>query len=174
MFIILDKPINKKTISILVVVHFFLISLNGTTQNNTSKNSNLYLELGGSAGLGSLNYEKEFAIIKKSKLSLRTGLGIAPIDKNNGFGLVFPLMINSIIGENKNKLELGIGQGITITTKGNFFLLTTLNLGYRYQHPEKKIFYRITYAPLVSYLVDFQWQHWFGISIGFTLNTKSK
>jgi hypothetical protein len=51
-------------------------------------------------------------------------------------------------------------------------MLTTLAVGYRYQHPDKKFFYRVTYTPLVSYLVDFQMQQWAGVSIGYTFKSK--
>jgi hypothetical protein len=71
-----------------------------------------------------------------------------------------------------HKLEFGIGQGFTLTTKGSFFMLTTLAAGYRYQHPDKRFFYRVTYTPLVSYLVDFQMQQWAGLSIGYTFKSK--
>ena len=83
-------------------------------------------------------------------------------------------MINSIIGNNSHKLEFGLGQGITITTKGSFFPLTTAAIGYRYQRETKNWFYRVTYTPLISYLVDFQIQQWGGISIGYTFKNKTK
>jgi hypothetical protein len=83
-------------------------------------------------------------------------------------------MINSLIGRNSHKLELGIGQGITITTKGSFFPLTTPVIGYRYQRESKKWFYRVSYTPLISYLVDFQIQQWAGISVGYSFNKQTK
>ncbi|HYG51234.1 MAG TPA: hypothetical protein VD905_10045, partial [Flavobacteriales bacterium] len=69
---------------------------------------------------------------------------------------------------------VGIGQGITITTKGSFFARATGLLGYRYQPPGKKWFYRVSYTPIVSYLVDFQYTHWAGLSLGYMLNKKEK
>ena len=83
-------------------------------------------------------------------------------------------MIHSIIGKNSHKLELGLGQGITITTKGHFFALTTASVGYRYQSETKKWFYRVTYTPLISYIIDFQVQQLAGISIGYTFNNTKK
>ena len=141
-------------------------------QSDTYKKRYVYFELAGSGGLGSINYE--VPLLKKSKIeyTFRSGFSIAPIDKNNGFGLVFPLMVNSIIGRGTHKLELGVGQGITVTTRGSFFILTTACLGYRHQPETKRWFYRITYTPLISYLVDFQVQQWAGFSIGYTLYKK--
>ena len=132
----------------------------------------IYLELAGSGGIGSINYEKQFAQHLKTQYTWRAGFSLAPIDKNNGTGLVFPLMINALLGKKAHQLELGIGQGITLTTKGHFFALGTAVLGYRYQKPDKRWFYRVSYTPLISYLADFQYQHWAGISVGYTFNRK--
>lgn len=145
-----------------------------TAQTDFIKRKSIFLEIAGSGGLGSINYEKAFCKKNNTEFTWRAGLSIAPIDKNNGAGLVFPLMVNALIGKNAHKLELGLGQGITITTKGSFFALTTAAVGYRYQREDKHWFYRVTYTPLISYLVDFQVQQWGGISIGYTFNPATK
>ena len=101
-------------------------------------------------------------------------MSFAPVDKNNGTGIIFPLMVNSIIGKRDHKLEFGLGQGVTVNTKGHFFTLTTAAVGYRYQPEAKKWFYRVTYTPLISYLFNFQIQQWAGISIGYSFNKKTQ
>ena len=138
------------------------------------KRRSIFFEIAGSGGFGSFNYEKHFCKRGKAEFTWRVGFSIAPIDKNNGTGIVFPLMINTLIGKSSHKLELGLGQGITVTTRGALFALTTAVIGYRYQSDEKKWFYRVSYTPLISYLVDFQIQQWAGISIGYTFNTGPK
>lgn len=143
-------------------------------QTDSDKRKAVFFEIAGSGGAGSFNYEKLFFTKSNTEFTWRAGLSFAPIDKNNGTGLVFPLMINTLIGKNSHKLELGLGQGITITTRGSFFALTTAAIGYRYQSESKKWFYRVTYTPLISYLVDFQIQQWGGISIGYTFKSKAK
>ncbi|MDX2071529.1 MAG: hypothetical protein SFV55_24075 [Haliscomenobacter sp.] len=135
---------------------------------NDLKRQSLFFELAGSGGLGSLNYEQIFDSGKQLSFGWRLGLSLAPIDKNNGIGLVFPAMVQVLMGRTAHKFELGLGQGITITTKGQFFLLTTPSIGYRLQPARKNWFYRATYTPLVSYLADFQVQQWAGMSIGYT------
>lgn len=152
----------------------WLIALTSSAQAETGKRRSVFFELAGSGGLGSLNYESRFAKRKQTEFAWRAGLSFAPIDKNNGTGLVFPVMVHSLSGAGPHKLELGLGQGMTVTTKGHFFLLTTAALGYRYQHVDKRWFYRLTYTPLISYLVDFQVQHWGGASIGYTFNSGKK
>lgn len=160
--------------SISTILFFCLIAPGLFGQSEITKRKSVFFELAGSGGLGSLNYEKCFLKKNKTDFTFRAGLSFAPIDKNNGVGIVFPVMINSIIGKNDHKIEFGLGQGLTITTKGSFFLLTTAAIGYRYQPDEKKWFYRVTYTPLISYLVDFQVQQWAGVSIGYTFNTKAE
>ena len=157
---------------ILLITILSLTSLLSFGQTEFEKRKSIYFELAGSGGFGSINYESHFAKKNNVEFTWRAGLSLAPIDKNNGVGIVFPLMINSFIGKKAHKLELGIGQGITVTTKGSLFTLTTAAIGYRYQSATKKWFYRVTYTPLISYLIDFQVQHWAGISLGYTFNTK--
>jgi len=151
-----------------------LISNFCCTQTDFVKRKSIFVELAGSGGLGSLNYESSFFKKNKTELSWRAGLSFAPIDKNNGVGIVFPLLINSLVGDNSHKLELGIGQGFTITTKGRFFMLTNAVVGYSFQSERNNWFYRISYTPLISYIVDFQVQQWAGISIGYTFKKMPK
>lgn len=159
----------KKAIFLLL----FTINFSLWSQNVPTKRS-VFIEIGGNGGLGSINYESPFLLKDNCALTWRAGLSFAPIDKNNGTAIVFPLMVNSIIGSNAHKLELGVGQGLSITTKGSAYILGTALIGYRYQPKNKNIFYRIGYTPLISYLVDFQWQNWAGISIGYSFKPKSK
>lgn len=161
----------KKTILIIILT---FISEFTYGQSDFVKRKSVYFEIAGSGGVGSINYEKHFLKKNNTEFTWRAGLSLAPIDKNNGTGIVFPLMINSLIGKNSHKLELGLGQGITITTKGSIFALSTAAIGYSYQSQNKEWFYRVTYTPLISYLVDFQIQQWVGISIGYTLSKKIK
>lgn len=153
-----------------------LIALNYTTLNaqTEAKSKSIYLELAGSGGLGSVNYEQDFYLFNKGALAWRAGFSVAPIDKNNGVGLVFPLMAHAKIGTGSSQVDLGVGQGFTMTTKGAFFLLTTASVGYRFQKETSPWFFRAAYTPLISYIVDFQVQHWGGLSIGYTLNASKK
>ncbi|MCC7298489.1 MAG: hypothetical protein IT244_09165 [Bacteroidia bacterium] len=155
---------------LLFILIFTMILMPKTmAQVSGEKAKSIFLELGGSGGLGSINYEKTISNQSKSLLNYRIGFSLAPIDKNNGTGLVFPLMINKVLGNGTHKMELGLGQGITITTKGQFFALGLANFGYRHQKAESHWFYRANYTPLISYIISRQWQHWAGFSIGYQI-----
>jgi hypothetical protein len=151
------------------LILFSLLTSIHHAQEITPKQRTIFLELGGSAGLASFNYEKEFKSYPNLSLRFRSGFSYAPIDKNNGSSLISPLMIQGLIGKKNHKLELGIGQGITITTRLHFFSLTTPAIGYRFESPESNWIFRASYTPLISYLIDFQYQHWAGLSVGFKL-----
>lgn len=133
------------------------------------RRNTLYLELGGSGGFGSFNYEWNFHASFLRRWMLRTGISGAYIDKNNGAAIILPVMAHYVYGD-IHKLDLGIGQAFTVTTRGNFFARMPVSIGYRLEPKESRIFYRFSYTPIVSYLVDFQWEHWAGISVGYTLN----
>lgn len=167
-----DWTIIMKKVTIIILLTTIALLTYG--QKGSDKRKSVFIEIAGSGGLGSINYERLLFTKNKTEFTWRAGLSFAPIDKNNGAGIVFPFMINTLIGKNVHKLELGFGQGITITTKGSIFSLTTAAIGYRYQSQAKKWFYRVTYTPLISYLVDFQIQQWGGISVGYTLNNYTK
>ena len=131
------------------------------------KHRYLSFELAGSGGFGSINYEKGFIEKPQFQLIGRVGFSLAPIDRNNGSALVFPVMVHAVVGKNGHGLDLAAGQTFSMTTHGAIFLRMPLALGYRYQPLEKHYYLRISYTPIVSYLVDLQWEHWGGLTFGY-------
>lgn len=162
-----------RTKHVLLTLCLSFLAICALGQNTIQNKQGLYFELAGSGGLGSVNYERFFLYASPWTLSWSAGLSFAPIDKNNGTGIVFPVMLHSTLGKKALKLELGIGQGITLTTKGSLFALTTLAVGTRIQASGSRWYYRVTFTPLISYLVDFQVQPWCGISIGYAFKNKA-
>lgn len=126
----------------------------------------IFLELGGNGGLASINYEMPVLKNLESDFNLRFGFSMSPVDKNNGNVLVFPVMFNGTLGK-KHAFEYGIGQTFSVTTKGAFFIMGIAQAGYRYNFSSKPLFLRVNYTPIISYILDFQWQHWGGVSIGY-------
>lgn len=147
-----------------------VIAATNSTAQSTQKPYYFSFEIGGSGGLGSLNMERTFREKANCSFLWRAGLSYTPIDKNNGGSIIFPLMIHGLVGQKAHKLDLGIGQGISITTRGQFFVRTPIVVGYRFQPVDKSYYLRIAYTPLVSYLIDFQLQHWGGITFGYTFH----
>lgn len=129
-------------------------------------------ELAGSGGLASLNYEKSFLEKRNYAILGRVGFSYGPIDANNGGVLIFPLMAHAVIGPKSHKLDIGIGQTFSLTTKGHIFILMPSTFGYRYQPTSKNYYWRFAYTPIFSYLIDFQTQHWGGITYGYNFSRK--
>ncbi|MBN2728804.1 MAG: hypothetical protein JXR53_06225 [Bacteroidales bacterium] len=145
-----------------------LVLINTTSFAQDNKNTKfLSLELGGVGGLASFSYEWEFANTNNTSFFMRNAFSFVPIDKNNGVALIFPVMVHGVWGKGLHKVDFGIGQTITLTTKGKAFVLMPLSVGYKWQNPEQKHYWRIAYTPLISYLVDFQVQNWGGITYGY-------
>lgn len=171
----------------VLFICLFLTQFMGTVRAQRT----IFLEVGGSGGLGSVNYEYMFPLsvrpvrahtgfedddgISKFQFTFRAGIGTSPIDKNNGWVLVFPTMLNCIYGKHTNphRLEFGAGLAPSITTTlGGAYIKSPLMLGYRYAPEDKRIFLRVDYTPIFGWLVDVQWQHWFGVSVGYTLKAR--
>lgn len=132
----------------------------------SQENGALSFEVGGVGGFGSLSYSNEFRKWDKLGLEYRAGISFVPIDKNNGNGFVFPVLIHATYGNDKHFADIGIGQALTVTTKGSAFVRMPTSFGYRLQS-DGALFYRFAYTPIVSYIYNFQWEHWGGITIGY-------
>ncbi|MEL6624904.1 MAG: hypothetical protein AAFQ83_23235 [Bacteroidota bacterium] len=130
----------------------------------------LSIELGGIGGLGSINWETPLHQQENFTLTFRTGFSFIPIDRNNGSALVFPQLIHGIYGKELHFVDLGIGLAPSITTTlGGAYVRMPASIGYRLQPKDKPYYFRIAYTPLVSFLLDLQWEHWAGITYGIRL-----
>lgn len=130
----------------------------------------IFLEIGGNSGLAAVNYEKVFK--EKPGLEFNYRLGFTVLPNSDRTSFIFPVMINIIKGRGNHKLDFGLGQGLTIASDLNAYLRGLINIGYRYQVEDKRLFLRVNYTPFISYLFDLQYEHWAGLSIGYKLKEK--
>ncbi len=151
----------KKVLVFLLVCSSFLCL--------SQKRNYLSFEALGSGGFGSLNFEHQLFEGNFTDVHFRSGLSFFPIDKNNGTAIVFPLMIHGIFGEKKHKLDVGIGQSLSVTTRGSLFLRMPFSVGYRIEPDEKRYYFRVSYTPIISYIYNFQWENWGGLTFGYKL-----
>jgi hypothetical protein len=146
----------------IFLIIFFIIPFIGLNQER-----DIYIELGGSGGLGSINYEKKIGVFGgQGTISYSAGFSLTPIDKNNGTVLIFPLLFHTMIGQ-AHKAEFAMGQSFSITTKGQFFLKTPLFLGYLYHKEDKPFLFRAGYSPIINNITQLSVQHWGGLSFGY-------
>ena len=133
-----------------------------------------HLEAMGTGGLASFSYEHQFMGYSSGRMSWRIGLSAFPIDQNTGTVLVFPFLLQGQHGRGKLRLEYGLGQIPSVTTKGSFFMRGSGLLGLRWEEADRPWIVRASYTPLLSYLVDWQYEHWGGLSVGFRWQKKTK
>ena len=139
------------------------------------KKNLMFLELGGAAGYGSVNYELLVKKLQKMKLSARVGLSSLKFrDFQNEFNpdIIVPISINTYFGYNHH-IELGVGQvfsSIIYADKVNFEprrrnnLSTNISIGYRFQKEAPGTVFKIAYTPIIQNNRVFT--NWFSAAIG--------
>ena len=145
-------------------------------ENNNSNRQQVYLELGGAAPYGSLNYE--YAVLKKEKLCLTGRIGISSmkiIDYRRKFNpdIIVPLTVSLIYGK-RHCIEILAGN--TFSSKvfsKNFYesgrefsVNGTFGVFYRYRMAAIPVRLRIGYSPILE---EYQfYRHWFALSVGYS------
>lgn len=152
------------------------------TQRDFSKNpakTSGFLELGGNAGLYSLNIDRIYYYKEKLKVSAR--FGFAPHFNSIYIEQIYVLENNFILFKNPHHLELGLGATIQRRYNerpyeiDNYFweniLFSVWRCGYRYQKQEDGFFLRAGLTPVVmshdalGFHSDY-FQFWAGVSVG--------
>jgi hypothetical protein len=145
------------------------------TSRIANKNTYAYLEMLGSAGIYSFNYDFRFMKDVKNKWGLRVGIAYLPINTVNYSGdllqyttFLFPFMVNYLIGKKNKFLELALGavyvfkkrNGKLLAEEYEYFIRNinrripnaygAFSIGYR-RHPTKgKIMWGISLTPLIG------------------------
>lgn len=137
----------------------------------------VYLEIGGSGGYGSLNYEQFIFLKKKIKLAGRIGISTYHFkDFQNKFNpdILVPITFKTLYG-NTHHAEIGIGEtfaSIVSAGETNFEPKRSVNLhthfliGYRYQRTKGGIIAGVAYTPILEF--NHYWRNWASISIGYS------
>ncbi|MBI4930746.1 MAG: hypothetical protein HY841_08290 [Bacteroidetes bacterium] len=133
------------------------------------KRNTIYAELGGQAGIYSLNYDRIFRVNKKVKNSVSFGLELFP--SRYDFILFTPVSYNFLFAKKNSHLELGIGLTIfsnrykvnpntyytspyisnsTIGRGTDYILFASPKIGYRYQRLQGGIFFKVAFSPIIN------------------------
>jgi len=140
-----------------------------------------FIELGGNAGLYSLNFDRIYVYKEKTKLSIR--LGFAPEPHGFYFEQGYVIENNIILFSNPHHLE--IGTGITLQRRynekpnlpDNYFweniLFGVLRTGYRFQKQDDGLFLKAGITPIIirQSAEGFQpnyFQFWIGAAVGMS------
>ncbi len=162
-----------KKMFLLFLLHFCFFA---TAQIDTiNKKKLIFIELGGAAGYGSINYEILFKKINKIKLSTRLGLSSYRLkDFENVFNpdIIVPISINTYYGNNHH-IDFSFGQVFTSTVHADRIdykpkrinnISTSLSIGYRFQKEVSGFMCKIAYSPLLQNNNKFR--HWISLAFG--------
>jgi hypothetical protein len=156
----------------VLIVWISLISINAFSQQEY-RNS-LFLEVGGSGYVGSINYERT------TTKGINARIGFFCLDPRDF--IVIPLTVGKSFGNGKHKFEVATGLTLARNAdaffRGNvkvtgLFVLLTGFVGYRYQVVNKRFMFRAGFTPVMSlydnvYNNDFgKIYPWAGISGGW-------
>ena len=161
-----------KKIRISIILSLLVIVLSSTAFSQSKPNS-FYLELIGSGGLYSVNYDRLFT----ENFGVRIGFMYFEADwlifLSDVEMLLIPATLNFLVGTGKHKLELGAGP-VFISVGMGFFgsdpvsgsgFGWTGTIGYRYQKNEGGFMWRIGFTP---FLAGGEFFPSGGISLGFS------
>jgi len=178
--------IDAKPVLLSILLSLLLGQAFAQSGTATKSKSSIYLELGGAAGLWSLNYDRALWEINESfRLHARAGLGMYSEFNGAGFpDVMVPVSGMVLWGKHTHRVEAG--GGITyynwtlrdaLSTDGfsrRSDLLGHLILGYRFQKLEGGLMFRVTYTPIINNYSNKPFEHWAGGSIGYTFKTKGR
>lgn len=145
----------KLTLIVLCLSSVTAIAQTPTDTIQTYKRNAIYFELGGNAFIYSLNFDYKFA----RHVSGRIGASVA---KYYGAYVLFPTMINYLVGSGNSRLELGAGLANWFSDN-SYFMSGTATIGYRYQPLKGGFNFRIGFTPMIFH---YGVRPWVGISLG--------
>lgn len=133
-----------------------------------TSSKSVFLELGGSGFLYSVNYDMRLTQ-NDTGLGFRAGIGGIPDINNGDYYIAAPFQINYLFGKNGSYLELGVGatflkvEGIDDDLEGKD-LIGSMSIMFRRQPPTGGFTWRIGYTPLFANSGGLP--YWIGGSVG--------
>lgn len=172
---------------ILTTIFLLVISNNLIGQELQKPRHALYFELGGAGFIYSFNYEyhlNERFAIRAGGMFLKYQHEESQGDLNEYQGLIIPITLNTFLGKNNHKLEIGSGiviqdfrvknnipnreerfLGLMDTDTGGIGL--SAGVGYRYQPTNEGLLFRIGLSVDLAPAWDYDLGGAFGISFGY-------
>jgi len=159
----------KKEIGFVIVILFISNTLNSQILTEKVypdfKHHSVYLEIGGSSLLYSLNYDYTLRITNGLNLAVGSGFAYSPnsIVDDQGYSFLVAPACNLLLGRSSHHAETGLallsrGTADSTTISGR--------IGYRYQRPSGGFLFRIGFTPIV---LEPEWiMPWAGVSFGYT------
>ncbi len=147
-----------RTVRIVYIVFLLQLTCFNAFSQDDNKSQAVYLEVGGSGAIYSLNFDTRFSS-KVNGLGGRIGFGITPLFLGGAVTTV-PLVINYLKGEKKHFFEMGAGATYISVTGAIFGLveyesavIANLAIGYR-RVSESGFTFRAGLTPLIGKVVE--------------------
>lgn len=139
-------------------------------ESKFSKKNTAFVELGGTAGIYALKFDR--ILFQKGSWALAGGIGLTlsnvPFDDEERLEFTprVPIELNLLYGKNRHHLEVGIGSNLYLSSNqsGTFIFP---RIGYRYQKSEGGFFFRTSFTPIVD-LGEPLIVPWGSIGVGFS------
>lgn len=153
----------------------------GDRQVRDAKNA-VYLDIMGTGGWYSLNYERSMYSADKLHLGISGGVSANHFKDFTGKfnpDWSFPVSLNAFYGRNHHA-EFGIGSTFVSVVRANqdydperaLNINMTMTLGYRYQRPEGGFLFRAAYTPIIPVYREYTerggFKNWFSVSFGYS------
>jgi len=170
-----------------ILLLFFLIvvfSISLKSQTNIFPKHTIVLDIGGIGGYGSLNYERTFFSKNDFFISYKAGFSfyrLKDFEREINPDLLFPISLQYHRKFKNHQAVLGVGQTISSIVKASADFASKIRrnrlslsgiIGYRYQKDNRPFSIQISYTPIFERYKTFQ--HWGGISFGYSFSKKNK
>ena len=159
----------KRILAIAIILAF--ISLQAYGQNDKPKNS-VFLELGGMAGLMSLNYDRSFYLSNSDGISI--GIGLPPLILFGEGTLLVPIQVKYFNQFGKHSIEGGMGFSLMADAGSGYEYEFPLDMaifaiaGYKYSVIGDRFYAGIAFTPLLGKIkTGFEFFPWGALRFGY-------
>ena len=159
-----------KRISISSIILLF-ISLQAIGQNDKQKNS-VFFELGGMAGIMSLNYDRSFYL--RDAIGFNIGIGFSPLIIIGQGTLSVPIQVKFFNQFGKHSIEGGMGfnvfgdGGSELESEIPLDIAIFAQAGYKYSIIKDRFYVGIAFTPLLGKIkTGFEFVPWGALRFGY-------
>jgi hypothetical protein len=159
-----------KRILVSVIILVF-ISLQANGQNDKPKNS-VFFELGGMAGLMSLNYDR--SIFLSDSIGFNIGIGFSPLILIGQGTLLVPIQVKFSYQFGKHSIECGMGftfmgyQGSGIENEIPLDIAIFVQVGYKYSIIKDRFYFGIAFTPSLGRIkTGYEFTPWGALRFGY-------
>ena len=145
---------NKIIFSIFILLLTIQVKGQNVEHLNLSSRNTVYVELLGSGGIYSVNFDRILIPSDTFNVAGRIGLTYLPVieEFNDHPTIGFPFEISFLFGEKNGKLELGIGATYFYAfeeLKNSSYTIFVPRIGYRLQKDQGGLFIKTGFTPWI-------------------------